>query len=157
MKLCEHCNSVGLTGRQQKFCSRTCNQKHAKLKRKNDKISANKIFSENTSLTVFQKLNNRNIKLIVVDILSYEDKCFINWHISQFKTKRTYINKEVKFVRNNSYMTRVIPCLALSIADIEKIINNLELKMKKTQRVELKLTIKKILSFRDKWINILKG
>ena len=157
MKLCEHCNSVGLTGRQQKFCSRTCNQKHAKLKRKNDKISANKIFSENTSLTVFQKLNNRNIKLIVVDILSYEDKCFINWHISQFKTKRTYINKEVKFVRNNSYMTRVIPCLALSIADIEKIINKVELKMKTSNRIDLKNTIKQLTRIRERFIEKVKG
>ena len=35
--------------------------------------------------------------------------------------------------------------------------NSIEIKMKKTHRTELKLTIKKILSFRDRWIEKLKG
>ena len=156
MKFCLQCG-YKLWGKQTKYCSKECANTYVRLKRINDKISANKIFSDNASETIFKKTKNNTKKLIVTDILSYEDKCFLNWHIKESKLKRTYLEKTVKFVRNNTYMSRKINQLALSIQDLEYIVNSIEIKMKKTYRTELKLTIKKILSFRDRWIENLKG
>lgn len=156
MKFCIQCGHK-LCGKQTKYCSKECSNTYVRLKIINDKISANKIFSDNASETIFKKTKNNTKKLIVTDILSYEDKCFLNWHIKESKLKRTYLEKTVKFVRNNTYMSRKINQLALSIKDLECIINSIEIKMKKTHRTELKLTIKKILSFRDRWIENLKG
>ena len=156
MNLCINCSNT-LPKNRKKFCSKECSNVFTRLKRKNDKIQENKIFSENISITSFKESINSNIKLIVVDTISYADKCFLNWHIKNSNLKRTYIDKTVKFVRNNVYGSRTIPQLALSIKDLEFIINHLEEKMKETNRVELKLTIKKIYSFRKKWIEKLKG
>ena len=156
MEFCIQCGHK-LCGKQTVYCSKECANTYVRLKIINDKISANKIFSDNASETIFKKTKNNTKKLIVTDILSYEDKCFLNWHIKESKLKRTYLEKTVKFVRNNTYMSRKINQLALSIKDLEYIVNSIEIKMKKTHRTELKLTIKKILSFRDKWIENLKG
>ena len=156
MEFCIQCG-YKLCGKQTKYCSKECANTYVRLKRINDKISANKIFSDNASETIFKKTKNNTKKLIVTDILSYEDKCFLNWHIKESKLKRTYLEKTVKFVRNNTYMSRKINQLALSIQDLEYIVNSIEIKMKKTHITELKLTIKKILSFRDRWIENLKG
>ena len=89
MKFCIQCGHK-LCGKQTKYCSKECANTYVRLKIINAKISANKIFSDNTSVTIFPKIKNRTKRLLVVETISYDDKCFLNWWIKQFKLKRVY-------------------------------------------------------------------
>ena len=156
MDFCIQCGHK-LCGKQTKYCSKECTNTYIRLKKINDKISANKIFSDNTSVTIFPKIKNRTKRLLVIDTISYIDKAFLNWWISQFNMKRIYDTKKVTFIRNGSIASRTIPCLALSIADLEKLINKVELKMKTSNRIDLKNTIKQFVRIRERFIEKLKG
>ncbi len=156
MKFCIQCGHK-LCGKQTVYCSKECTNAYVRLKKINDKLSANKIFSDNTSVTIFPKVKNRTKRLLVVDTISYDDKSFLNWWIKQSKVKRVYDIKKVTFIRNGSIASRTIPCLALNIADLEKLVNYVELKMKDNHRVDLKDTIRHILKIRARWIEKLKG
>ena len=156
MKFCIQCGHK-LCGKQTMYCSKECANTYVRLKKINDKIQANKIFSDNTSVTIFPKIKNRTKRLLVVETISYDDKCFLNWWIKQFNMKRIYDTKKVTFIRNGSIASRTIPCLALSIADLEKLINKVELKMKDSNRIDLKNTIKQFSRIRERFIEKLKG
>ena len=156
MKFCIQCGHK-LCGKQLRYCSKECTNTYVKLKKIDDKIQANKIFSDNTSVTIFPKIKNRTKRLLVVETISYDDKAFLNWWIKQFNIKRIYDTKKVTFIRNGSIASRTISCLALSIADLEKLINKVELKMKTSNRIDLKNTIKQLTRIRERFIEKLKG
>ena len=156
MEFCIQCGHK-LCGKQTRYCLKECANTYVRLKKINDKISANKIFSDNTSVTIFPKVKNRTKRLLVIDTISYIDKAFLNWWISQFNMKRIYDTKKVTFIRNGSIASRTISCLALSIVDLEKLINKVELKMKTSNRIDLKNTIKQFVRIRERFIKKLKG
>ena len=156
MDFCIQCGHK-LCGKQTKYCSKECTNTYVRLKKIDDKLSANKIFSDNTSITIFQKVKNRTKRLLVVETISYDDKAFLNGWIKQFKIKRIYKTKKVTFIRNGSIASRTIPCLALCVADLEKLINKVELKMKDSNRIDLKNTIKQFVRIRERFIEKLKG
>lgn len=156
MEFCIQCGHK-LCGKQTVYCSKECTNAYIRLKKINDKIQANKIFSDNTSVTIFPKIKNRTKRLLVIETISYDDKAFLNWWIKQFKLKRVYEDKTLSFIRNGTFVTRTLPALALCVADLEKLVNKIELKMKKTHKTELKDTIKHILKIRERFIEKLKG
>lgn len=156
MEFCIECNKE-LNGKQTRFCSKNCTNIHIRNKNKNDIISSNKIFSENNSITVFPEHHLKHFYLITIDILSYSDKAIILWWQKDFDLKREYICKKTKCRINGKLSYRNTQCMALCLADIENIINKVEQRLIDTNLIVLKQTIKKLNSFRDKWIEKLKG
>lgn len=156
---CKNCKKKVVKKQDDKrraYCSKKCRTLFYRNIEKNKVKIARKSFNENFTVTTFNKTKKSTARISINKILKQADRVIISEWLSRLKIKKVYEDSKIYFWRNGCHVSRTITCLTISIKELEKIINHVEKKLKKTGNQSYVYSIKKLKGFRLEVLSYLK-